>query len=64
MFGHATASDFVAEHLDDFVVYDRQWSVLVAIMALCVDWILNRCLLHLPDWPNWCYIPYLVPCCC
>lgn len=54
----------VPEYLDDFILYDRRRSVLVAILALCMDWILNCRLFHLLDWSNWCYLPYLVPGCC
>jgi hypothetical protein len=53
----------VPEHLDDFVLYDRWRSVLVAIMALCMDWVFNCRCLHLPDWSDRRNLSYLFPGC-
>lgn len=48
------------EHLDDIVVYGRQWSLMVAIMALRMDWIRHSSQLHMHDWTHWRNLPYPV----
>jgi hypothetical protein len=53
-------TNLALEHMDDFVLYDSWWPVLVAIMALCLDWVFNCCLLHLLNWSNWCHLSYLL----
>ncbi len=52
----------VLEYLDDIVVYGCQWSLLVAVMALRLDWLFDLWYLYLYDWENWCYLSYSVPC--
>lgn len=46
------------EYLDDIIVYDRWRVVLVAVVALCMDWLFYLWFFHLHDWPHRRYIPY------
>ena len=50
-----------SEYLDDIVFYDqwRQWNSLVAILALRLDWVYYRSMLHLQHWPDWRNISHL-----
>jgi len=53
---------FQHQHLDDLVFYDRFGrSLLVAIMAVRLDWLLYRRYLHLLDWSNWSDVSHFVP---
>ena len=45
--------------MDDKLDRSRERPCLVAIMDLCLGGLLNRCMLHLSDWTDWRYIPYL-----
>lgn len=47
--------------MDDCLLDDRQWTVMVAVMDLCLDWILHLFGLRLFDWPHWCNISHRVP---
>ena len=53
----------VAEHMDDKLNSGCQWSFMVAVVALCLDWIHHLGNLHLYDWADWRDIPYLFPRC-
>lgn len=46
------------EYLDDIVVYDRWRIILVAVVALCMDWLFYFWFFHLHDWPHRRHIPY------
>lgn len=46
------------EHLDDFVLYDRQRPFLVAVMAMRLDWLHYFGYFHLHDWTNRRDVPY------
>lgn len=48
------------QYLDDIVVYGRQWSLMVAIMALRMDRLRDIGYFHLYDWTHRCNIPYTV----
>lgn len=48
------------EHLDDRVVNDRQRLVLVAVVALCLGWLLLCRLLCLSDRAHWGHLPCAV----
>lgn len=41
------------EHMDDFLLNDRRWSFLVAVLDLCLGWILRGRRFRVPDWTNW-----------
>lgn len=50
--------DWRTEYLDDIFFHDRQWALLVAVMALRLDWLCHRCLFHLRNGPYWSYLSY------
>jgi hypothetical protein len=47
-----------SEYLDDFVLHDSRWPILVAIVAMCLDWVYYRWSFCLPNWPNRRDLPY------
>ena len=51
-----------AEHMDDKLDRSREWPCLVAIMDLRLGGLLNRCMLYLYDWADWCNLPHIFPC--
>lgn len=53
-------TNFGLEHLDDIILYDCQRAVMVAVMAMCVDWVLDCRCFHLLDRSDWCYLPYFL----
>ena len=46
------------EHMDDKLNPSRQWTFLVAVMAVCLDWIHHCRYLYLHDGTNWRNVPY------
>lgn len=52
--------DWLIEYMDDFVVDDPRWLVLVAVVDMCLDGIFYRSLLRLSYRSDWSCIPYLV----
>jgi len=52
------------QHLDDLVVHDRWWSLLVAVVAVCLARLLHFRLLHLPDRSHRRHLPHRIPRCC
>lgn len=50
-------SNFHLEHMDDFIFYDSGRSILVAILAVCLDWLQHRRSLRLPHGPHGGHLP-------
>ena len=46
------------EHLDDIVFHDHRRAIVVAVMAMCLDWIYHIGHVHLHDWKNRGYVPH------
>lgn len=51
-----------AEHLDDLVLHDCQWIVMVAIVDLCLDWLFHLRRLRLCKRSHWRHVSHPVPC--
>lgn len=51
------------QYVDDIIVHDCCWPIVVAIMVVRLDWLCYCRMLHLLDWPHWCNVPYRFPCC-
>lgn len=51
-----------AEHMDDIFFDDRFWPVLVAVVDLCLGWILHLWLFYLRDRSNRRQVSHLVSC--
>lgn len=49
-----------AEYMDDFILNDRRWSFMVAIVDLCLGWIFYRRHLRLPYRSHRCCIPHFI----
>lgn len=51
----------IVEYLDDLVIDDRGWPVLVAVVALCLGGIFHCSRFRLLDRPYWSCLPYFLP---
>jgi NCS1 nucleoside transporter family len=47
--------------MDDLLFNDRRWPFMVAILALCLGWILCGCMFRVSDWSDWCGLSHLFP---
>lgn len=56
----AAEANGTLEYLDDFVFHDYRGAVVVAILAVCLDWIYDIRRLHLHDGTNRSYIPHQI----
>ncbi len=54
-------TDGELEYLDGIVVDDHRWAVMVAVLALRLDWIHHIRHLHLHDRSDRRYVPYQLP---
>lgn len=51
----------ISEHLDDFLVYDCGWPLLVAVMVMRLGWVFLCGYLHLRIGPYRGCLPHLIP---
>lgn len=50
------------QHLDDQLVHGIGWSVVVAVMAVCVDRLRHSCMLCVLDWSYRRYLSHWISC--
>lgn len=48
------------QHMDDLVEYDHNWSDLVAVMVVRLDWLHDCGVFHLLDWAHRRNLPHRV----